>query len=71
MCPRSKQIILGLLAKINKLEAEMNESIMKERKLEAEIRMLRDKMATMNQKHTFKTIVILVTICVTLVYMCI
>ncbi|KAL3625367.1 hypothetical protein CASFOL_030821 [Castilleja foliolosa] len=64
MCPRSKQIIPGLLAKINKLEAEVNDFQMKEKKLESEVRMLEEKM---NTKYTLKTIVIIVTICVTLI----
>ena len=43
MCNRSKQIILGLLANKQILEDKLNEYMIKEKKMEAELRMCKSR----------------------------
>ncbi|GER32692.1 GRF zinc finger containing protein [Striga asiatica] len=50
MCARSKQIIPGLLSKLNNLEDELNDFMIRERKLEAELREANSKRITMEKQ---------------------
>ncbi|KAK6130378.1 hypothetical protein DH2020_035883 [Rehmannia glutinosa] len=71
MCSRAKQIIPGLLSKINKLQEEIEALQSKEGKFEAEINMANSRLAMLDhevvelkKKNRFLILVFYVTVCV-------
>ncbi|GFP80426.1 hypothetical protein PHJA_000186000 [Phtheirospermum japonicum] len=69
MCERSKQIIPGLLKKIDKFEDEINECKINEKKLEAELRIAKgkervisDQLNAMKKMSNYKIIVLVICV---------